>query len=82
MVVINGVVKNGVVVLEQGSRPLPDGTRVKVEFVPAPLEKPAVPSGEEKLLGDEIMKFAGCMKGLPSDFARNHDHYIHGTRKK
>ncbi|MCE9581581.1 MAG: hypothetical protein K8T20_03590 [Planctomycetes bacterium] len=29
-----------------------------------------------------LLKFAGCMKGLPRDLADNHDHYIHGLPKK
>jgi hypothetical protein len=33
-------------------------------------------------LGRRLMKFAGVVKGLPRDMARNHDHYIHGTPRK
>ena len=29
-----------------------------------------------------LMSLAGCMTDLPSDLARNHDHYIHGTPKR
>jgi hypothetical protein len=29
-----------------------------------------------------LMQLAGCMTDLPSDLARNHDHYLHGTPKK
>ena len=28
------------------------------------------------------MRFAGAVKGLPSDMALNHDHYLHGQPKK
>jgi len=28
------------------------------------------------------MKYAGVCKGLPSDLARNHDHYLYGVPKK
>jgi hypothetical protein len=31
---------------------------------------------------DGLLKIAGRIKGLPSDFARNHDHYLHGLPKK
>jgi hypothetical protein len=67
-----GKVKNGVVVLEDGA--LPEGTCVRV----APLENG--PEGET--LGQRLLKFAGTAKGLPSDMARNHDHYLHGRPKK
>jgi hypothetical protein len=33
-------------------------------------------------LGEKLMQYAGKAKGLPSDLARNHDHYLHGTPKK
>jgi hypothetical protein len=33
-------------------------------------------------LGHRLMKFAGVLKGLPSDLARNHDHYLYGTPRK
>ncbi|HVT80663.1 MAG TPA: antitoxin family protein [Phycisphaerae bacterium] len=66
--VIKGIFKNGVVVPE-GNRNIPDGTEVRVLI------------DDARPLSDEIMRFAGSIKG-PKDFARNHDHYIHGTPKK
>ncbi|MEK6286000.1 MAG: hypothetical protein AABO57_09695 [Acidobacteriota bacterium] len=66
-----GKVVNGVVVLENGDS-LPEGTRVRVLTVE--------PTGET--LGQRLLKFAGTAKGLPSDMAENHDHYIHGRPKK
>lgn len=51
----------------------PDGAKVRVEVV----EEPAEPTIWEKL-----RKYAGAVKGLPSDMARNHDHYIHGGPKR
>jgi hypothetical protein len=27
-------------------------------------------------------RFAGALRGLPDDMARNHDHYLHGRPKK
>ncbi len=68
-----GEIKNGVVVLDNRGA-LPEGTRVRV----APLERE--PQGQT--LGQRLLKFAGTAKGLPSDMARNHDHYLHGTPKK
>jgi hypothetical protein len=67
---IKGTFKNGVIIPSEDRR-VPDGTEVEI-LLP-----------EDLPLSAEVMKFAGCLKGnYPSDFARNHDHYIHGTKKK
>jgi len=68
---LEGTVKNGVIVLDQ-PRHLPEGTRVRIVLEPAPENAARTAKGL-------LMQFAGCMTGLPSDLARNHDHYIHGT---
>jgi hypothetical protein len=68
-----GKVKDGVVVLEPGAC-LDEGAEVVVE--------PVVQGDEYASLREGLLKFAGTVKGLPSDMARNHDHYIHGTPKK
>ena len=68
-----GKVKGGVVVL-QGSPPLKDGTVVAVE----PVEAPVTP----RSLGQRLKPFSGSAKGLPTDMARNHDHYLHGRPRK
>jgi hypothetical protein len=68
-----GTVINGVVVLDNG-QDLPDGTRVEVvvkEREPAPAA-----------LGKRLMKLSGIAKGLPSDLAEQHDHYLYGTPKR
>ena len=69
-----GTVTNGVVVLED-PKALPDGTVVTVE-----------PTPERKEDGDSLaamlLRHAGKGRGLPTDLARNHDHYLHGTRRK
>ena len=70
---LEGVVQNGMIVLQQGAT-LPEGTRVKI--VPEPESAPP------RTAKDVLMQFAGCMTDLPSDLARNHDHYLHGTPKK
>lgn len=66
-----GIVQNGVIVLDNGCA-LPEGTRVRLE----PLEK------QPETLGQRLMRFAGIVDGLPSDMAKNHDHYIHGQPQK
>jgi hypothetical protein len=68
----HGHIENGTVVVE-GALDLPDGTEVRIE--------PINPSAE-MTLGQRLMKFAGTAKGLPSDLARNHDHYLYGMPKK
>ena len=82
MILYRGIVKNGVVVLENGVT-LPEGAPVRIEFQPAtPPASPPTTSGEGQPLSEEVLKFAGTFEGLPADFARNHDHYIHGAPKK
>ena len=66
-----GTIQNGMVVLDNGGR-LPEGARVRLEVLAAAAESP-----------DEAWrKLAGAARGLPSDMARNHDHYLHGQAKK
>lgn len=70
---LEGTIVNGVVVLDNHPD-LPDGTRVEV----------AVKEEQEKAstLGQRLLKLAGIAKGLPSDLAQQHDHYLYGTPKK
>ncbi len=73
---LEGTIVNGRVEFDD-STGLPDGTRVRVELVAAAPagEKPAPPA-------QRLLALAGSAQGLPSDMARNHDHYLHGTRKR
>ena len=41
------------------------------------LSTPAAP-----VAGRRLKQFAGAVRGLPSDMARNHDHYLHARPKK
>ena len=53
---------------------LPEGAPVNVETL-----------DEEELLEslrEGLLKLAGIVDGLPSDMARNHDHYLYGVPKK
>ena len=70
---LDGIVRNGMIVLEQGAS-LPEGTRVKVVA-----EQPDV-AAKPTLLS--LLELAGIAKDLPEDFAAQHDHYIHGTPKR
>ena len=79
-----GRVSGGVVVLKD-PKALPDGTFVRVEPVVEPCKEPvgaseAQPDGPS--IFETLRKFAGTVKGLPPDMARNHDHYLHGRPKK
>jgi len=64
-----GTVKNGVVVLEPGTR-LPEGVEVRIE--------PVDESDDMASLREGLLRFAGAIKGMPADSARNHDHYLYG----
>lgn len=41
-----------------------------------PRQPPQVP------IGKKLLALAGAAKGLPADFAANHDHYLHGLPKR
>jgi hypothetical protein len=43
-----------------------------------------VKSAEEQphTLRELLLKSAGCMTGLPADFAAQHDRYLHGKPKR
>jgi hypothetical protein len=72
-----GKVQNGVIVLDPPAT-LPDGTEVKVEELTSAGSSP----GAAETLSESLLKLAGRAKGLPSDAARNHDHYRYGKPKR
>jgi hypothetical protein len=37
---------------------------------------------KEETLATRLKAVIGSLEGLPSDFAAQHDHYVHGTPKK
>ena len=67
-----GHIKNGQVLLDEPAR-LPDGVEVSVAVI-----EPQPSSGT---VWDKLRALAGTVEG-PVDWARNHDHYIHGTPKR
>lgn len=74
-----GHYKNGVVVFDAPPS-LPEGAAVEVAPVaPTPHSEGA---SEAPTWGEVLKNFVGKATGLPSDMAKNHDHYIHGTRKR
>lgn len=83
-----GHIKKGVVVLDKRVK-LKEGTEVTVRPVKSPKKttksskttKTKVKKKSESLL-EALAPIVSKAKGLPSDFARNHDHYLHGQPKK
>jgi hypothetical protein len=39
-------------------------------------------SASEKSWGEALLEVAGTIEGLPSDYAQNHDHYLHGLPRR
>ena len=68
---ITATVKNGEIVLPPGVD-WPNGTVVRVEQV----------KEQEATIWDVLKKYDGIATDLPSDFAANVDHYVHGHPKK
>ncbi|MCY3021471.1 MAG: hypothetical protein NTW87_20850 [Planctomycetota bacterium] len=72
--ILRGKVSGGMVVLDD-PKALPDGTEVKVQPV-------AKRTGKRLSLAAKLRRWAGKCKGLPSDLALNHDHYLHGQPRR
>ena len=60
---------------------IPEGAEVEVTPV-APPPNGGAEAGQSPTLYETLKPFIGILKGLPSDLAENHDHYIHGTPKR
>ena len=56
---------------------VPDGTRLEITLP----EESAVPV-PRRTLAERYAKFVGLADDLPSDMAKNHDHYLHGAPKR
>src|SRR5438105_4918193 len=67
-----GRVTNGQITLDQSAQ-LPEGAEVNVEVLEDAEAKSSI--------WDKLRGIAGTVEG-PEDWARNHDHYIHGTPKR
>ncbi|GIK17835.1 MAG: hypothetical protein BroJett003_27990 [Planctomycetota bacterium] len=79
--VYHGKVSKGMIVLD-GKPELPEGAAVSVEVRMEPEAQPGKVDEDARSLSEELLELAGTVKGLPADFALNHDHYIHGTPKR
>lgn len=74
-----GTVAGGVIVLDAKAK-LPDGTKVEVRPARQSARVTVPMSRRERLA--RIDAIAATMPPIPSDFAKQHDHYIHGTPKR
>lgn len=70
--IFRGHIQNGVVVFDE-QVPLPEGTEVQVEPLPAP---------ERPTWAEQFADIIGKVPDLPPDMAQQHDHYIHGTPRR
>ena len=69
-----GEVRNGVVIFDEGTPPLPEGMRLRLQ--PIDMEKAL------EDLSQSLLELAGTVEGLPEDYAENLDHYLHGQPKR
>ena len=74
---VTGTMKGGVIVFDE-PQPIPEGTRVQVVFLPTEPQK----RNDDSPTLKNLLDLAGTAKGLPSDMADQHDHYIHGTSRR
>ncbi len=74
--VYHGHIKNGQIVLDESVR-LPEGAAVRVDV--ASNGEAVKSNGDAAPWGTVFADLVGKAEGLPSDMARNHDHYLHGA---
>jgi hypothetical protein len=79
--VYRGTVKNGVVVLD-GAAKLEEGQAVSIRPLRRRAAKPAAEDRRIPSLYERLKPLIGAAKGLPSDLAAQHDHYLYGTPKR
>lgn len=75
---LHGQVRDGVIVFDPPVT-LPEGTEVQVQVLQTTSE---AREDEPASLFERLKPFVGAAKGLPADFAAQHDHYLHGTPKR
>ena len=81
MSVIGTVVSKDLVKLPSGVE-LPIGTQVKIETsAPVISAVPAEAAPARRSVREVLKDFIGVAEDLPTDLARNHDHYLYGTPK-
>jgi hypothetical protein len=75
-----GHVQNGAIVLDDPAAVLPEGFTASIELK-APERAQASKEERPLTLAEQFAEFIGVVDDWPTDFAENHDHYIHGTPK-
>jgi hypothetical protein len=75
---LHGQVRGGVIVFDPPVA-LPEGAEVQVEVLQRAAEAAAA---EPPSLFERLKPFIGAAKGLPADFAAQHDHYLYGNPKR
>jgi len=81
---LTGHVENGQIVLDDPIS-LADGVRVRLELISEQPDKVAdsnTATDSEQSFYDRHKSWMGSVKDAPSDYAVNHDHYLHGQVKK
>lgn len=81
---LEGHIQNGQIILHHNA-PLPEGVKVRIEFLDSNTSESNTSeeaSDELPSLYERVKPFIGSVKGLPEDFAKNHDHYLHGQPKR
>ena len=68
-----GHIKSGQITLDELVE-LPEGAEVRVDVVDD--------TARQQTVWNKLLDLAGTVKGLPSDLAENHDHYLYGTSKR
>lgn len=58
------------------------GKRQVSKWIPGRAGNAAISELEAVRFTDGLLKIAARIEGLPPDFAKNHDHYLHGLPKK
>jgi hypothetical protein len=56
--------------------------RLTSKWIPGGIRDAAVTKEQAERFTAGLIAIANQIAGLPADFARNHDHYIHGLPKK
>ncbi|MBI1784052.1 hypothetical protein HYR69_02825 [Candidatus Sumerlaeota bacterium] len=79
--VYRGHVKSGMIVLDDRAQ-LPEGTEVEVQVHGQTTATPPKESTAAPTLNERLKSIVGRAQGLPSDAARNHDHYLYGLPRK
>ena len=75
-----GRVENGMLILD-ALVDLPDGAEVEVHLVEL-TSGAGAKSEEAPTVYEQLEPLIGTLKGLPPDFAENHDHYLYGVRSR